>query len=264
MLSKNEEIGVFIVVTTGLILLLIGFIILILFLYKRKQLNFYKNLELLKNDYEKSLLSAQLEIQEQTLQHISREIHDNIGHSLTFVKLSLNTILWQNKGDIADKMSVSVDRLSKAMNDLRYLSKTMSYDFIALNGLPQALQLEIEQIKRLNLYTVRWEINGEPKPLGAKREVMIFRIVQEALNNSIKHAGPTELGIQIRYTDTYLQIEVYDNGKGGIGGPEDQARLNGSGLKNMQHRTRQLNGTYKIDNNHPSGTKIHVTIPIEA
>ena len=89
MLSKNSDIAIFILVTTGLILLLIGFIILILFLHKRNQLSSHLHVEGLKNDYEKKLLATQLEMQEQTMKHISQEIHDNISSLLSLARLRL-------------------------------------------------------------------------------------------------------------------------------------------------------------------------------
>jgi len=263
MLSKNEDIAIFIMMTTGLILLLIGFIILILFLYKRKQLNFYKSLEVLKDDYEKSLLSVQLEIQEQTLKHISLEIHDNIGHALSVTKLCLNTIQWNDPADVSNKVAGSLNQLNKAIADLNSLSKTMNYDYIKDHGILAALELEIEQVKRLNLYAVTLDIAGTHKPLPAEKEVLIFRIVQEALNNSMKHASPTELVVYLQYTDSHLHIEVRDNGKGGVGIPGGHTNTNGSGLKNMQHRSRQLNGICHITDNHPAGTAVRVSIPVK-
>ncbi|MBS1565400.1 MAG: DUF2572 family protein, partial [Bacteroidetes bacterium] len=109
----TTDIGVFILVTTALILLLISFIILILLLFKRKQLIFGRDLELQKNEYERKLLSTQLEMQEQTMKHISREIHDNISALLSMAKLNLRGI-----GEEDEKN----DRL-KLDNSLSYVSR---------------------------------------------------------------------------------------------------------------------------------------------
>jgi signal transduction histidine kinase len=87
---QNTHYNVMIVILASaiLILLMASFIITIFFLYRKRQLAYYKAIEELRLDYEKSLLRTQLEIQEQTLQHISREIHDNINLSLTLAKLT--------------------------------------------------------------------------------------------------------------------------------------------------------------------------------
>jgi len=96
--GQNHNTIIFIIITTLFILILIFFIVFILFLYQRRHISYQKGLEILKSDFEKTLLTTQLEIQEQTFQNISREIHDNIGLSLTLAKLNLNTINWNNAG----------------------------------------------------------------------------------------------------------------------------------------------------------------------
>jgi len=265
MLSKNAEIGVFIIVTTGLILLLIGFIILILFLYKRKQLNFYRDLEIQKNDYEKKLLSTQLEMQEQTLKHISREIHDNISSTLSLAMLNLKSIHWHQADDVRYKVNSSGEQVTKAMEDLRYLSKSLNGDYIAEFGLLNAIEHEIQYIRGLNLYETRLELEGTPVYIdNTKREVIIFRIIQEALNNSIKHARTaTRLLIQIRFTPTHLHIAICDNGKSW---KDNSARIddkNGLGLKNMEQRALMLNGSFHIQHIPLQGTTVSLSIPVK-
>src|SRR5882724_13490703 len=151
MLSKNADIGSFIIITTGLILLLIGFIILILFLYKRRQIGFLNHVEGLKNDYEKSLLSSKLEIQEQTLRDVSYEIHDNITLSLSVAKLNLETIKWDNTAEIPYKVNDTLNQVIKTLEDLRLLSKTLNSNYIKSFGLPGGVELEMEKIERLKI-----------------------------------------------------------------------------------------------------------------
>jgi len=267
MLSKNAEIAIFVIVITVLILLLTSFIILIFFLYKRKQINYLQSLEIIKNDYEKNLLSAQLEIKEQTLIDISRDIHDNIGLSLSLGKLLLNTIHWHNTEDIRQKVSDSVDQLTKAIDDLRDLTRTLGYDFIAEFGLEKALELDMKKISRLDLYKTGIEIKGTPGIgyLKTEQEIITFRIVQEALNNSIKHAGASELSIVMEYSLTHVCVEVRDNGKEWKKqlANGSTAQTGGSGLKNMQHRARMLNGSCTIRHDETEGTTVSIAIPVD-
>ena len=108
MQNPHYDLTLFILASTVLILLLAGFIVTILFLYRKKQLAYYKTVEELRLDYEKNLLHTQLEIQEQTLQHISREIHDNINLSLTLAKLNLNTLDWSHPDKSKNKIESSL------------------------------------------------------------------------------------------------------------------------------------------------------------
>src|SRR4051812_46177709 len=121
--GEKHTVIIFIIVTTLFILILVSFIVFILFLYQRKHISYQKGLEVLKSDFEKTLLTTQLEIQEQTFQNISREIHDNIGLSLTLAKLNLNTIDWHHAGHSREKVDGSINFISRAIEDLSYISK---------------------------------------------------------------------------------------------------------------------------------------------
>jgi two-component system, NarL family, sensor kinase len=95
--KTDQSIIIFIITSALLILLLIGFITTIIYRYQQKQNAYFKDIETLKTSHENSLLQAQLEIQEQTFQNISREIHDSIGQKLTLAKLHLNTLEYNNR-----------------------------------------------------------------------------------------------------------------------------------------------------------------------
>src|SRR6185369_10913153 len=101
MQNTHYNLILFILASAFLILLMAGFIVTILFLYKKKQLAYFQTIEELKLDYEK------------TLQHISREIHDNINLSLTLVKLNLNTFDWDQPGKAKNQIDSSLQQISK-------------------------------------------------------------------------------------------------------------------------------------------------------
>src|SRR5690606_28332232 len=128
----------FVIITTLFILLLVAFIAFIISLYQRKQTAHQKRIELLKSDFDKTLLSTQLEIQEETFQNISWEIHDNVGLSLILAKLNLHTIQWNLKAQTKEKIDRSIELISQAMEDLRNISKLLNPYFIEKNGLMQS------------------------------------------------------------------------------------------------------------------------------
>src|SRR5215831_12354634 len=122
---------------TFILLLLVSFIISILFIYQKKQIAHFNTIEELKLDHEKRLLQTQLEMQEQTFQHISREIHDNISLSLTLAKLNLNTLHWENAEKAKAQTDLSLEQISKAINDLSDISKSLNSELIINQGLTQ-------------------------------------------------------------------------------------------------------------------------------
>ena len=119
MQTQKGDIILLIIFTSVLLLLLLSFIAAVLFLYQKKSILYNKEMEDVKNNYDKNLLRMQLEMQEQTFQDIAREIHDNIGLSLTLAKLQLNTVDYTEHKTTAESINSSIDLISKAIQDLK-------------------------------------------------------------------------------------------------------------------------------------------------
>jgi len=262
MQNTHYNLILFILASTLLILLMAGFIVTILFLYKKKQLAYYKTIEELKLDHEKSLLHTQLEIQEQTLQHIAREIHDNINLSLTLAKLNLNTFDWTNADKAKHKLDSSLQQISKAIADLSSLSKGMNSELIINQGLIEVLQKETTRLKELNLFELDYVVTGNPVFMDSQKELVIFRIIQEAFNNIIKHARATLVKLNLEYDFDHINVLIADNGRGFCKDDVEQNKKeSNAGLNNMQKRAALFNGRTIIDSALDSGTSIYVTIP---
>jgi two-component system, NarL family, sensor kinase len=261
MQRPHYDIILFLVVSTFLILLMAGFIVTILYLYRKKQLLYFRTIEELRLDYEKSLLHTQLEIQEQTLQHVSREIHDNISLSLTLAKLNLNTFDWSCLSRARNQINCSLEQVSKAITDLNYLSKGLNSELIANQGLIEVLKSEVDRLKELSLFQLNYTITGTAVFMDSKKELVIFRIIQEAFNNIIKHAKATIVKLSLHYDIDELKILITDNGKGFSKETISENRRSSAGLNNMNKRARVLNGKTIIQSKPESGTSVYITIP---
>lgn len=235
------------------------FISIIVHRYQQRQNAHNKSIQELKIAHDNSILQTQLEIQEQTLQHIAREIHDNIGLSLTLAKLNLNTLDLEANGTSRNKLDDSILMLSKSIEDLAGLSKSLNADYIAANGFLKALENELQNIKKTGMPT-ELLITGEPVFLDSQKELVLFRMVQEALNNIMKHAAASCLNVTLHYNGAILDILVSDDGKGL---PMDTGKIkkNGSGIANMQQRAKMINGQCHIQNNGKHGTTVIINIP---
>jgi len=250
-----------IAITSVFILLLITLIASIIFLLHRRQIDHLKRIEALKSDFEKTLLSTQLEIQEQTFQNISREIHDNIGLSLTLAKLNLNTIPWTNIMSTKKKIIGSIEFITKAIEDLSYISKTLNTDFIEENGLLNALELEVKKIKKLGIFQIVYDVTGSPVYMKTQKELVIFRVIQEVFNNSIKHSQATSLGVLLNYQTDKVLIEVSDNGKGFLSDHSNPDMKKGTGLLNIVKRATLIDGHCEVKSEPGKGTKVIINIP---
>jgi signal transduction histidine kinase len=235
------------------------FISVILYRYQQKQNLYYRDIESLKAKHENILLQSQLEIQEQTFQNISREIHDNIGQKLTLAKLHLNTLDHQDLGKTKIRVNDVVEMISEAIKDLSDISRSMSSEVISNNGLLKALEFEIGQLQKPGIYRIKLTVTGEPVFFNSHSELVLFRIVQEAINNIIKHAEASSIEIHLLYEDDFLTLFITDNGKGFS---SNENREQGTGLINMQKRANMLKGECAINSQSGLGTTVNIKIPI--
>jgi signal transduction histidine kinase len=263
---QNEKINiiVFLIVTTAVILVLVALVITLLYLYQRKQLTYQKQLESLKLDHEKNLLSAQVEMQEATFQHISREIHDNISLALSLAKLNLNTIDWNNLQNTKPQIDCSLEQITKAIGDLSNISKSLNSDLMRNQGLIRALQNEMERISRIVSFQLNFKIIGEPVFMDSNKELIIFRIIQEAINNVIKHAEASIVEVMLYFNYDQLDVSIVDNGIGFCKETIEQSidAESKAGLNNIKKRAAIFNGKTSIESELQRGTKIMVSIPI--
>ena len=214
MQPKNNDVVLLVIITTILLLFMLSFIAAVLFLYQKKNILYYKQLEDVKNSYEKSILQTQLEIQEQTFQDISREIHDNIGLSLTLAKLQLNTIELNNSIKTEENIESSIELITKAIQDLSDISKGLNSEAIKTHGLYNTLKVETEKINRSGKLFVEFSEEGNIVFLDSNKELILYRIAQEALNNILKHAQASRVWIKLTYAIDGIRLSIEDNGNG--------------------------------------------------
>lgn len=262
MQTQASSIVLFIIVTTCIILLLAVLIITLLYTYQSKQLDHQKKFNNLELTFEKTILKTQIEIQEETFQHISREIHDNISLNLTLAKLNLNTLNLSNSELLMNSIQSSVLLIGTAISDLSNLSKSMNPELISNMGLMKAIKIEVEKIQEMAHLFIDYTIKGEPIFMNSEKELIIFRIIQEAFNNIVKHSKATKVTLILDYTLEYLLILIVDNGIGFIKEEVfDNCDGSRAGLKNMQTRAKLFGGQFNVDSSHLDGTKIFVTVP---
>jgi signal transduction histidine kinase len=134
----------------------------------------------------------------------------------------------------------------------------LNTDTIATIGLLKSIELELQLVEKTTGITTVIQTTGHYKKLEPQKELILFRIVQESLHNSIKHASPKALYVHANFEDNVLRLSIVDDGKGFhySGGHE-----NGSGLRNMQSRSELIGAEWQLESSPGHGTKIHLTIP---
>lgn len=248
---QNQEIIVIAaLVTAAIILALAAFITYTIYQYSK-----------LKTSFDKEVLTAQLEIQEQTLFTISREIHDNINGYLILAKLNLNTTIPLLSNSAKSKAEDTVHLLDRSLEEIRNFSRMLNPEYIALQGLPGMLKEYTEWIKRNQQYQVSFSVEGDPYMMENNIELMLFRILQETINNILKHAQATTIRLSLIYTDSDLTCTISDDGIGFDVQEKlhQKYELRCSGLQNILRRSKMINAVCDITSSHKNGTTICIT-----
>ena len=263
MQDSQNGIEILIIATTIILLLLATFIVSMMFVYHKKKVAYQKEMESLKSEFEKTLLSTQLEIQEQTFQNISREIHDHICLNLTLAKLNLVTLDPANNQQLSERINSSTEILSRSIHELSDISHSMNPELIESFGLIKALEMEIEKMERPGLLNINYNVTGNPVFLNSQKELVIFRIIQEAFNNILKHAKAKKVLLELYYNEGHIRVTITDDGIGFLPKTfnENGTSKPKSGLINMKKRANLINGSCEIISEVNNGTTIHLSIP---
>ena len=241
------------VVAIGILALFVGFILLLLFIYQKRKFEHRQNLIRLEEDYKREMLTTALEVKEQTLSNVSAELHDNIGQVLLFVKLNLGMVASKTDDNLRDlKIAESRDQIGRVIADLRDLHRSLSTDNILRLGFANAVTTEAERINRSQLLHVDLQIEGEPVPLGKQRELVLYRIVQETINNTLKHADAKNFKMRLLYCKQLFTLTLEDDGKGFD--TDIAIEMDGAGLRNIKHRANLIGASVEVNSNPGKGT----------
>lgn len=246
-------------------LVLSGFIIFFIVMFMKRKAKHILEKKELQSQFQQTLLQSQLEIQEQTLKTISQEIHDNIGQALSLAKLTLNTMLPVEDERLKEKIINSKDLVSKSIADLRDLSRSLDTDYVKEMGLQRAIEYELEIMHKTETIATKLIVEGNMIRLEKQKELILFRIIQETLNNIIKHADASELTINIFYRAKEMELQIADNGKGVDLTPLQEGNKSsfGLGIRNMHNRAMLIGAAFNMSSTLGKGTCVQIILPTE-
>jgi signal transduction histidine kinase len=209
---------------------------------------------------EKIRISTIIKTIESERERIARELHDGLGQLLTTAKLKLDLIKIKSdksKTEINDTLSILInagDEIRRIINDLKP-SDVESF------GLISSIEILCERIKQASGINVQFTVSTNYQLIDKTNELIIYRIVQEALNNIVKHSHCSKADIEIVNSKNNLFIKIRDNGNG-----MDIAKLeeNGKtfGIYNIKERVKSLNGKLNIESTPGKGFNYQIEIPI--
>lgn len=204
---------------------------------------------------------AIIEAEEKERTRIAKDLHDGLGQQLSAVKLMINAIrAEQDEKEKAQKLETLSQLTDDSVKEVRAVSHNMMPNALLRMGLASAVREFIDKISSTGLLKINLQIVGLTQNLDKTTESVLYRVIQELVNNIIKHADANQLDIQIiNHDDETLNIVVEDNGRG-----FDTKNINnfkGIGLKNMISRIEYLNGTITFDSTPGRGTTVIIDVP---
>ncbi|WP_162126133.1 sensor histidine kinase [Flavobacterium phycosphaerae] len=213
------------------------------------------------HQHKMQLFTTKFEIQQQTMEYIGKEIHDNIGQKLTLASLYTQQLEYKNTEPDSKE---SIDNVSLLINEslaeMRELTKSLIDNAIEKNSIYKLIKEECERVKKLKLFTVKLSCNIKDIDLDYQSKTILVRILQEFFQNSIKHSECKNLTLQLNVSDKNVVLMLVDDGKGF---DISKTYTNGIGLNNMKKRTEMLEGQFTLESQLSIGTKVTVTLPLK-
>lgn len=207
-----------------------------------------------KTRFEKKLM----DIQEEERARISRELHDSIGQSVAALKMATNRVAERYSIDNGESKSIQVlcDGLTSQVREISYdLMPSVLRDY----GLVSAVNKLISNLERNSRIDFFFN-HSDSERMSRDIELSLFRIIQEAVSNTIKYAYATVIRIELMNEENTIHLTISDNGSG-FSLDKELAR-GGQGLRNMKHRAHLLSGVFQIESALERGTKVKIRIPI--
>jgi signal transduction histidine kinase len=231
---------------------------LVYYNYRRRQTAVEK--KDMKALFDQQLMQARLEVQELAFTHISEEIHDNVGQLLSLAKMQLSSF---GEADIVDPEMVTAARenVARAIRDLRNLAKSLHAGHILTLGIRKAAEEEGQRFSRTGVLAVSVTSEGAEQKVSEDKQIILFRIIQECLQNCVKHADASFVNIGFTWYPDQLRVRVRDDGKGFDPESALQSAASGLGLQNIRNRARLTGGSGIISSAPGEGTTVTVMMP---
>jgi two-component system, NarL family, sensor kinase len=255
---KTAEIAIIFITGSLTLLAFVFFVILIIIEYRKRQVRHITEKLELKHQYQSEVLQTRLEVQEQSFKYLSEELHDNIAQMLSLAQLRLyKTAGKATEPQVKTGIESTNELLGKTMQDLRNLSHVLNGGLVSKLPLQESLEKELNYIHDSGEMHTHLTLTGVPYEIGAEKKLLAFRIVQEAINNAIKHGRAKRIHINLAYQPGAVVLQITDNGAGFDTRLMDDSK--GLGLHNMQVRAKML-GNMDVVSEKDKGTTITLNI----
>jgi signal transduction histidine kinase len=261
MQNETTKIAFLVAVSTLVFLLMPVFLILYIRSYNRHKKNHFLEKQNMQQKFESEMLQTRIEVQDRTMQSIATELHDNVGQLLSLTTLTLNSVNLNDGEKAKKKIDNSLTLVNKSIKELRELAKLLHGEQLVENGIGHAIDQEINWLNKAGTYELK--VNNQLVNLqvtSSDKDLIILRLLQEIINNIIKHAQAKHIQIDSYLENNILHLKVTENG---VGFDPDiiKAKKSGMGLNSIYKRIEIINGKLALNSAPGKGTSISIEIP---
>ncbi|MCD9880358.1 sensor histidine kinase [Streptomyces guryensis] len=195
--------------------------------------------------------------QERERQRIARELHDEVGQTLTAVLLQLKRVADRAPEELRGEVGQAQEATRAGLDEIRRIARRLRPGVLEELGLVSALRSLAAEFTTHGL-TVRHHITGDLPPLTEQSELVVYRVAQEGLTNTARHAGADRAEVRLRPLADGVELLVRDNGKGLGTAPE------GAGIRGMRERALLIAADLSLEAGHHDGTEVRLRVPVTA
>jgi signal transduction histidine kinase len=260
----SEETYITIILSTTLLLLFGGFIVFYFFHQQKKRFQHEHEVSSLRESFNQSILQSKLEMQELTLDHISKELHANFSHLVSLININLAAAMPGSEGTIKKHIVEAKELAKQLMADLKTLSVSLNSDHMMKVGFKKALEKELSRLEKTGKYHITYYSSEDVARLPPEKEIILFRLCQEILNNIVRHSKATAVAVSLVRDLNCLLLTIEDNG---IGFDPDIAReksieKSSTGLMNIAGRAKLVHADLTLESRPGKGTNVKVIVPL--
>jgi two-component system NarL family sensor kinase len=259
--SQATQIYLIIAIAIVTMLIMAGSIVIFVVFYQKKMIKEQMRHQALEFEYQQKMLQAELESQETERRRLAADLHDSIGGMLSTIRVGLATIARQ----LPEPQSIDQTKqmLDDTITSVRRISRDLMPSTLEKFGLLNALTELCERFQDTSRITINFIEEGVLLSLDKTRELMIFRVVQELLNNAIKHSQASTITVKLIRSNK-LTVVVEDDGVGfdAEAIKKDTQNGRGLGLFNIENRARLLGAKIEYGQNIQQGSKTILTLPL--
>ncbi|WP_126972016.1 sensor histidine kinase [Gynurincola endophyticus] len=254
---EQVEITIFIILVSAVLLIFIIGTVVFIFQFRERKIKHDVEKKRMHDQFDVQLLHSRVKTQEDTMRFIGEEIHDSVAQKITLATIYTHKV---GMNPISVPLQPELDNILKVLDDaieeLRELSKNLTDQRLQEADIVSLLQTEAERIISTGRCKAILEVNIHI-PLKPTTKIFLLRIIQEFIQNSLKHSKCNVIKIVLTEHSDHFQLKIEDDG---IGFDTNDNKNKGSGLNNMRRRTQMLGATYIFDSQLNKGTSLIIKI----